>query len=166
MVGPLVSVMHDGSRMCRNWLLAFAFVGLACARGDDPLTIDTTECGSQQFACGGGECVERFVVCNGFENCSDGSDERDCVDVCVDDSFQCADGHCIPREGLCNGAFDCAGREDEDGCAGGSCAANEYRCDDGTCLDSRVRCDGATDCAGGEDEDSCGPAACAADEMR
>ena len=40
------------------------------------------ECGESDFVCGDGTCVTAAQQCNGSENCSDGTDEDDCVTRC------------------------------------------------------------------------------------
>ena len=34
-----------------------------------------------QFLCGDGKCVDRSAICNGFYDCIDAADERDCSEL-------------------------------------------------------------------------------------
>ena len=51
-----------------------------------------------------------------MQDCSDGSDEEDCVTLCHEDEVQCNDMSCIPLSFKCNGVDDCVGKEDEYNC--------------------------------------------------
>lgn len=37
-----------------------------------------TRCHSTEFGCSNGNCIRRDLVCDGYNNCGDGSDERNC----------------------------------------------------------------------------------------
>lgn len=54
-------------------------------------------CPSHQYQCGSGECVDLHLVCNGFINCVDGSDEgpRCAQHNCSSQSAPRCDQHCI-----------------------------------------------------------------------
>lgn len=38
----------------------------------------TASCGFDEHTCGDGTCVDISFICNGKEECTDGSDELDC----------------------------------------------------------------------------------------
>nr|XP_040052932.1 low-density lipoprotein receptor-related protein 2-like isoform X5 [Gasterosteus aculeatus aculeatus] len=46
-----------------------------CLNGADEDQCGQTKCPSHLYRCGSGECVDPLLVCNGFTNCADNSDE-------------------------------------------------------------------------------------------
>ena len=175
--------------MRARWLifgfLVFALTGCALAGGDNqkpPPIADGPGCTFDSFQCQSGECISGVLICDGTDQCADGSDEAGCLappttcagvtcpdGSCVDDSsqcpaeetcneatqFECGDGSCIPKSRVCNlGIEDCPSGEDEENCNSG-CQFHEFECGNNRCLPLFFRCDGEIDCAGGEDEASC-----------
>jgi hypothetical protein len=70
-------------------------------------------------ACDGDE-LSATVVCDGIEDCSDGSDERGCPSL---PRYVCRDGNGIPAYDECDGQADCSDGSDEQGCAMTECDA-------------------------------------------
>ncbi|RMG97899.1 MAG: hypothetical protein D6705_07520 [Deltaproteobacteria bacterium] len=97
-------------------------------------------CSSGEFSCAdGSDTIPENWVCDGTEDCGDGSDEQNCdgVEACTDPTatcgdppagfesainmcqkmFACADGNgTIPENWVCDGEADCGDGSDEQGC--------------------------------------------------
>lgn len=109
-----------------------------------------------QMACyAGNECISSAAWCDGFVDCSDGSDEAACT---------CRNRLSIGR--ICDGYSDCPMEEDEIGCYGCddvmfSCYTNaaEYehfnRSLVSMCYSALEKCDGFINCLNGRDEKEC-----------
>ncbi|XP_069586533.1 SCO-spondin-like [Ranitomeya imitator] len=94
-----------------------------------------TLCSLGQFACAAFGCINGAEVCDGRDNCGDGSDERHCGSsstvsafapsryvptpgpiMCSSKQFLCSSGECVSMERQCDLQKDCADGSDEDGC--------------------------------------------------
>ncbi|XP_029432075.1 suppressor of tumorigenicity 14 protein-like [Rhinatrema bivittatum] len=103
-----------------------------------------------QFACTNGLCVATSLTCDGWNDCGDLSDERNCV--CNSDQFRCDNGLCKPRLWMCDHSDDCGDGSDERQCG---CTAEQWKCGDHTCVPRTKQCDGQADCADLSDEAGC-----------
>lgn len=77
----------------------------------------------KRFQCENHRCVPRYQLCDGHDNCGDGSDENN-MTLCASRlkpcnlyaEFQCANKKCIDRGRVCDFADDCGDSSDELGC--------------------------------------------------
>ncbi|XP_051517006.1 atrial natriuretic peptide-converting enzyme-like isoform X1 [Myxocyprinus asiaticus] len=107
--------------------------------------------GSDNFLCASGICVPRKLVCNGYNDCDDWSDEADCT--CADDQYVCSTGRCVSSDLVCDGYDDCGDLSDEQNCV---CdPVKEHHCGGGRCVPRDWLCDGDHDCLDKSDELNC-----------
>lgn len=77
----------------------------------------------RRFQCANHKCIARYQLCDGIDNCGDGSDENN-MTMCVKHTrpcdpiseYACANKKCIDRLRLCDLADDCGDLSDELGC--------------------------------------------------
>ncbi|XP_014871842.1 atrial natriuretic peptide-converting enzyme isoform X1 [Poecilia latipinna] len=107
--------------------------------------------GKDNFLCATGICVPQKLVCNGYNDCDDWSDETHCE--CPDEEFRCNTGRCLSPVLVCDGYDDCGDLSDELNCV---CdLSREHRCGDGRCVSRDWICDGDHDCLDKSDETNC-----------
>ena len=77
----------------------------------------------RRFQCDNHLCIPRYQLCDGLDNCWDGSDENN-MTLCASRikpcnlyaEYQCANKKCIDRGRVCDFADDCGDFSDELGC--------------------------------------------------
>ncbi|EMP33580.1 Low-density lipoprotein receptor-related protein 8 [Chelonia mydas] len=133
-------------------------------------------CSSNEFQCSNKTCVAMIFVCDGDNDCGDGSDERKCSPLtCNPNEFQCNNSVCIPELWVCDNQPDCEDHSDEsmEKCdykvkpqVLNTCAAHEFRCGNGECIHLNWKCDGDEDCKDKSDEQNCPLVTCRPDEFQ
>ncbi|XP_062899270.1 atrial natriuretic peptide-converting enzyme isoform X9 [Mobula hypostoma] len=103
------------------------------------------------FMCSTDFCIPRKLVCNGYKDCEDWSDEANCT--CDEGEFHCGTGKCIHYNNTCDGYNDCEDLSDEMNC---ECNPElHFRCGDGRCIAKAWVCDRDNDCSDMSDEANC-----------
>uniref|UniRef100_A0AAR2L6Z9 EGF-like domain-containing protein n=1 Tax=Pygocentrus nattereri TaxID=42514 RepID=A0AAR2L6Z9_PYGNA len=135
--------------------------GRVCACADnqhlDKNNEEPRRCGSEDFQCRNQRCVRAAWICDGDDDCLDGSDEEHLICAnhsCPLDQFKCLNNRCIPKRWLCDGTNDCGDNEDESNktCSAQQCQPGQFSCGSGRCIPEAWRCDRDNDCGDMSDE--------------
>ncbi|XP_048206408.1 basement membrane-specific heparan sulfate proteoglycan core protein isoform X4 [Perognathus longimembris pacificus] len=149
------------------WLDAITTPPPPVLPGPQPLLPDSDgprPCGPQEATCHSGHCIPKDYLCDGQEDCRDGSDELDCgpPQPCEPNEFACGNGHCALKLWRCDGDFDCEDRTDEANCTTKQpeeqCGPTQFRCvSTNQCIPASFHCDEESDCLDRSDEFGCMP---------
>uniref|UniRef100_A0A9J8D6P2 Low density lipoprotein receptor-related protein 8, apolipoprotein e receptor n=2 Tax=Cyprinus carpio TaxID=7962 RepID=A0A9J8D6P2_CYPCA len=119
-------------------------------------------CPAKMFQCRNRMCVASTSICDGDDDCGDGSDEEKCTaataSTCGPHEFRCNNSECIPAPWSCDGEPDCKDKSDEslERCSPVlTCRPDEFQCGDGSCIHGTKQCNKVHDCPDFSDEAGC-----------
>lgn len=105
-------------------------------------------CSSQEFKCvTSGQCIPLAFVCDGDEDCVDGSDEQRTCGM----SVKCTAPGKSHRIIFLNRVS-----KDDSLPGGQTCRSDQFTCQEGQCIPSQYKCDHVKDCVDNSDENNCG----------
>ena len=92
----------------------------------------------QMFKCPKAYCIPLHRVCNGVQDCPDGTDERHCTNYICPGHLQCrGNSKCIDRSSVCDGIVDCEESKDDE------LFCEDYKCPAGClCKGTMIICEG------------------------
>ncbi|KAG8042486.1 hypothetical protein G9C98_005120, partial [Cotesia typhae] len=102
---------------------------------ENDFKLPNAQCDADGMKCSEGKCLPFERICDGIQDCRDGSDENE-------DS-------CLRKKDDCNDLMD---DEPNNPLCGIRCSSRQLRCENGDCISKDLFCDGYADCGDGSDE--------------
>ncbi|CAG5095894.1 Similar to ndl: Serine protease nudel (Drosophila melanogaster) [Cotesia congregata] len=97
--------------------------------------LPNAQCDADGMKCTEGKCIPFERICNGIQDCRDGSDENE--------------DNCLRKKDYCN---DLVEDEPNNPLCDIRCSTRQLRCKNGDCISKDLFCDGYADCGDGSDE--------------
>uniref|UniRef100_A0A8C4MG86 EGF-like domain-containing protein n=1 Tax=Equus asinus asinus TaxID=83772 RepID=A0A8C4MG86_EQUAS len=167
-VSRALSPLVPSTGMGRQALLLLLLRVLAALGGLGGSGMDEVKCNLTRQAACGGSCIPVAWLCNGEQECPDGTDEQ-CEEICHGhpQAWQCDDGKCISVSWLCDGVGDCLDGSDEADCERlTGCPDQKIQCPGNSqCRDAWELCD-VHDCEDGFDKARCARNHCLAGQWQ
>ncbi|KII61041.1 Low-density lipoprotein receptor-related protein 4 [Thelohanellus kitauei] len=118
------------------------------------------KCGQGMYECIDQMCINSTKVCDGKKDCSDSSDEYNCLEKrCADYGAHCDDGACLYPHQMCDDVYHCNDFSDERACHAREFDSPKLNClieCDSKCVEVNKICDHFSDCSDSLDEQECG----------
>ncbi|XP_070184764.1 very low-density lipoprotein receptor-like isoform X2 [Littorina saxatilis] len=115
-------------------------------------------CAADEWKCGDDNCIKIGNRCNGEDDCSDGSDEKNCTHwKCPSIKWKCSNGLCVYLDWRCDGKDNCGDNSDENNCDTWRCDESiMWKCNSSNqCTWLDLRCNGDPHCDDKSDEQNC-----------
>uniref|UniRef100_A0AAR2LHG3 SCO-spondin n=1 Tax=Pygocentrus nattereri TaxID=42514 RepID=A0AAR2LHG3_PYGNA len=152
------SVFHSPSLISSLFLFFSEYEWLSTRGPSVSMRPSLRPCREREFQCGNGRCVStgpQGVLCDGINDCGDGSDELNCggymekggVLLVQFFSILVLEAHCSVHFNAFS-ALKCL-------FVPGPCSAKQFTCTSGECVHLDKKCDLHKDCADGSDERDC-----------
>ncbi|XP_037384926.1 low-density lipoprotein receptor-related protein 8-like, partial [Talpa occidentalis] len=119
--------------------------------------VDEAKCNRTRQAMCGEKCIPVTWLCNGEQECPDGTDEQcEVLTACPGQKIQCPGSSlCRDARELCDAPEDCEEGSYEGRCPQSHCLPGQWQCKNRVCVADGWKCDGTNNCGDSSDEDVC-----------